>query len=37
VNILAISTTVSSVTSVFEEIKLEDALTALRAKFDIEG
>lgn len=37
VNILAISTSVSSVTSVFEEAKLEDALTALRAKFDIEG
>lgn len=37
VNILAISTSVSSVTSVFEEARLEDALAALRAKFDIEG
>ena len=37
VNILAISTSVSSVTSVFAEDKLEEALAALRAKFDIEG
>jgi aspartate kinase len=35
VNILAISTSVSSVTSVFEEARLEDALAALRERFDI--
>lgn len=37
VNILAISTSVSSVTSVFEEARLDDALAALHAKFEIGG
>ncbi len=37
VNILAISTSVSTVTSVFEESRLEEALAALRAKFEIDG
>jgi aspartate kinase len=37
VNILAISTSVSSVTSVFEESRLDEALAALHARFEIGG
>ena len=37
VNILAISTSVSSVTSVFEESRLDEALAALHSRFDIAG
>ena len=35
VNILAISTSVSSVTSVFEESRLDPALASLRKRFDL--